>query len=123
MTGWKVVGGGSYVRGTTIICSPDDKIYLEDTRELTSTKVVPVTTMVLFGGEVGYGTVWPNDKVTTGVTEGTGTYTMTKDRSGTPAIHGTASVTWHDKTGSTTRPDTVSLTFTPVPNPPQCAGD
>ena len=89
-----------------------------------STTVVPVTTMVLFGGQVGYGTVWPNDKVTTGVTEGTGTYTMTKDSSGAPtAIHGTGSVSWHDKTGSSTRPDTISLTFTPVLNPPQCVGD
>jgi hypothetical protein len=114
---WHIRGGGKYATGSIDTCDLNLAISIEDAKVLASSdSTLPVFGMVFRDGNISYGTVWPTPEPGTGITEGTGTYTISYDSSGLPvSAHGTATVRWRDpkKTPAvSTRTDQLTLTFT-----------
>jgi len=82
-----------------------------------------VTSFSLAGGQISYSTSWPNDVVGTGITSGTGTYTVNADSSGKPvSITGHATVTWHDEATNkiSKKQDDLTFTLTKITQPDYC---
>ena len=123
---YHVAGGGKFVQGTRDLCNlgSADSILIEDQKSVTHFDgSKSVTSFSLAGGQISYSTSWPNDVVGTGITSGTGTYTVNADSSGKPvSITGHATVTWHDEATNkiSKKQDDLTFTLTKITQPDYC---
>jgi hypothetical protein len=122
---WHIEARSTYVNGSADVCDLNVPISIEDAAALANPNTnVPVFGFVARDGKFTYGTVWPTSEPGTGITGGTGSYSISYDASGLPTTGtGTAKLSWHDKTkkpATSTRTDRITLTFTKEPLADHC---